>query len=349
MKARGCLRPVPPVLSPSPLLRGFCSRHDALLAAANGGGGRRGRGRRRGGKPEVAELASQLGNVSLEVGAAPTDKATGDGDGKVSRNDGGQLSRRGRGRGRARAEETGEDVQPSVQPASADPAVTGIGAAGGARRARGARGGGGGAPAAEIEGSAPNRKARGGRGGSVSVGEAEPAADSSVSASTGGSGKKKRGKKNGGGASAVTDQHGDTGTAVRQDTQQTEGAAQPAKAKKNTNKSKLLGPDGERIGAGVSKGATVGVTSSVRPEQATAKDYYFDSYAHYGIHQEMISDKVRTDSYRDAIMKHPHLIKDKVVLDVGCGTGILSMFAAKAGAKHVYAIECSGMLAERAL
>jgi len=33
------------------------------------------------------------------------------------------------------------------------------------------------------------------------------------------------------------------------------------------------------------------------------------------------------------------LIKDKVVLDVGCGTGILCLFAAKAGAKRVIGID----------
>ncbi|KAJ1953532.1 Nuclear SAM-dependent mono-and asymmetric methyltransferase [Linderina pennispora] len=76
----------------------------------------------------------------------------------------------------------------------------------------------------------------------------------------------------------------------------------------------------------------------------TSKDYYFDSYAHFGIHEEMLKDEVRTVSYRDSIIKNKHLFKDKIVLDVGCGTGILSMFAAKAGAKHVIGVDMSNII-----
>jgi len=49
----------------------------------------------------------------------------------------------------------------------------------------------------------------------------------------------------------------------------------------------------------------------------------------------MLKDEVRTTSYRNAIQQNAHLFRGKVVLDVGCGTGILCMFAAKAGAKKV--------------
>lgn len=49
----------------------------------------------------------------------------------------------------------------------------------------------------------------------------------------------------------------------------------------------------------------------------------------------MLSDRTRTGGYRDFLCNNPSLIKDKVVLDVGCGTGILCMFAARAGAKQV--------------
>jgi protein arginine N-methyltransferase 1 len=55
----------------------------------------------------------------------------------------------------------------------------------------------------------------------------------------------------------------------------------------------------------------------------------------------MLKDEVRTKSYRNAIMNNKHLFKGKVVLDVGCGTGILSMFAAKAGASKVFGIDYS--------
>lgn len=77
--------------------------------------------------------------------------------------------------------------------------------------------------------------------------------------------------------------------------------------------------------------------------EMTSKDYYFDSYAHFGIHEEMLKDEVRTLTYRNAIYHNKHLFKGKVVLDVGSGTGILSMFAAKAGARKVIGIEFSNI------
>uniref|UniRef100_A0A3P9K884 Protein arginine N-methyltransferase 6 n=1 Tax=Oryzias latipes TaxID=8090 RepID=A0A3P9K884_ORYLA len=69
---------------------------------------------------------------------------------------------------------------------------------------------------------------------------------------------------------------------------------------------------------------------------------YFDSYADVTIHEEMIADHVRTNTYRTAILLNTECIRGKVVLDVGAGTGVLSIFCAQAGARKVYAVEaCS--------
>lgn len=92
-----------------------------------------------------------------------------------------------------------------------------------------------------------------------------------------------------------------------------------------------------------------------------AESDYFSSYSYNGIpsysaitsqsanassaiHESMLKDAIRTDSYRDFIYDNKYLFKDKVVLDVGCGTGILSMFCAKAGAKKVISVDNSDII-----
>ncbi|ORY65937.1 HNRNP arginine N-methyltransferase [Pseudomassariella vexata] len=77
---------------------------------------------------------------------------------------------------------------------------------------------------------------------------------------------------------------------------------------------------------------------------AHSEQHYFNSYNHHGIHEEMLKDEVRTRSYMNAIVQNKHLFKDKIVLDVGCGTAILSMFAVKAGAKHVIGVDMSTII-----
>ena len=101
-------------------------------------------------------------------------------------------------------------------------------------------------------------------------------------------------------------------------------------------------------------------TSNPDSQDMTSADYYADSYGHFGIHgintlpplraflltlvEEMLKDSVRTLSYRNAIYQNSHIFANKVVLDVGCGTGILSMFCVKAGAKHVIGVDMSNII-----
>ncbi|KAJ3088712.1 Protein arginine N-methyltransferase 3 [Quaeritorhiza haematococci] len=67
-----------------------------------------------------------------------------------------------------------------------------------------------------------------------------------------------------------------------------------------------------------------------------AMDYYFGSYAENEIHESMLKDAVRTESYRDFIYNNKQSFKDKA--------SILSMFAAKAGARKVYAVDNSTII-----
>jgi predicted RNA methylase len=70
------------------------------------------------------------------------------------------------------------------------------------------------------------------------------------------------------------------------------------------------------------------------------KDYYFGSYSHFNIHEEMLKDRARTEAYKNAIAKNRHLFEGKTILDIGTGTGILSLFAVTiGGAKKVYAVD----------
>ncbi|XP_061831346.1 protein arginine N-methyltransferase 3 [Nerophis lumbriciformis] len=113
-----------------------------------------------------------------------------------------------------------------------------------------------------------------------------------------------------------------------------------ARAMEDLHKLKLLA-QGLVLNAETRRTANLGSVAELRDDEDEA---YFSSYGHYGIHEEMLKDKVRTESYRDFMYSNPEVFRDKVVLDVGCGTGILSMFAAKAGAKKVIAVDQSEII-----
>uniref|UniRef100_A0A673UFK8 Protein arginine N-methyltransferase domain-containing protein n=1 Tax=Suricata suricatta TaxID=37032 RepID=A0A673UFK8_SURSU len=63
----------------------------------------------------------------------------------------------------------------------------------------------------------------------------------------------------------------------------------------------------------------------------TCEDYYLDSCAYFGIQEEMLKDGVLTLTYQNSMFHNQHLFEDSMVLAVGSGTGVLCMFAAKAG------------------
>ncbi|CAH1393139.1 unnamed protein product [Nezara viridula] len=70
---------------------------------------------------------------------------------------------------------------------------------------------------------------------------------------------------------------------------------------------------------------------------------YFQFYGYLSQQQNMLQDYVRTSTYQRAVLTNSEDFRDKIVLDVGAGSGILSFFAVQAGARRVYAVEASSM------
>src|SRR6185436_4873833 len=74
------------------------------------------------------------------------------------------------------------------------------------------------------------------------------------------------------------------------------------------------------------------LTPATGNDAALAASIFASPVAHFG----MVRDTVRVLAYRRAIFRH---CRDRNVVEIGCGAGILSIFAAKAGARRVIAIE----------
>ncbi|KAK9826683.1 hypothetical protein WJX74_009723 [Apatococcus lobatus] len=74
-----------------------------------------------------------------------------------------------------------------------------------------------------------------------------------------------------------------------------------------------------------------------------SSDLYFYYYGMLQHQQNMLQDYIRTGTYWSAILENAPDFQGKVVMDVGAGSGILSLFAAQAGARKVYAVEASAM------
>ncbi|XP_022535776.1 protein arginine N-methyltransferase 2 [Astyanax mexicanus] len=79
-------------------------------------------------------------------------------------------------------------------------------------------------------------------------------------------------------------------------------------------------------------------------EDGWQDEEYFGSYGTLKLHLEMLSDRPRTETYRQVILSNSTALRGKVVMDLGCGTGIISLFCGRlAEPAAVYAVEASAV------
>ena len=88
---------------------------------------------------------------------------------------------------------------------------------------------------------------------------------------------------------------------------------------------------------GMTKKIEIGMSSDNDKNQNSSN--YRMSYRDVAMHKVMLQDVIRTDAYAKSIKE---VVKpEHTVLDFGCGTGVLAMFAARAGASKVIAVDRS--------
>ena len=78
------------------------------------------------------------------------------------------------------------------------------------------------------------------------------------------------------------------------------------------------------------------------PVKANETPGFFDDFARLDVHHQMLSDKVRIDAYKAALMET--VKPGMAVLDAGTGSGILACLAAQAGARVVYGVDGSNFI-----
>ncbi|XP_072235386.1 histone-arginine methyltransferase CARM1-like isoform X2 [Leuresthes tenuis] len=91
------------------------------------------------------------------------------------------------------------------------------------------------------------------------------------------------------------------------------------------------------------RGQTASRKQPIMCETATENSKCYQFHSCLSQQQSLLQDYQTTATYQRAILANEADFKDKVVLDVCCGSGVLSFFAVQAGASRVYAVESSPM------
>lgn len=85
------------------------------------------------------------------------------------------------------------------------------------------------------------------------------------------------------------------------------------------------------------------VTTGVGAPDVTGKATGLESivvqrHMELDIHRRMLQDTARTEAWSLVMMRRPYVLQGTTVLDLTCGIGILSVFAAASGAERVYCV-----------